>query len=153
IALGFPSPFAAGVCRGASQAGLTEVQQAVALKPTAIIEWLGNNDVLVPALIGQLQAFTSPDIVNNFSAQFNSDLAALFEQLGSTGAPILAATIPDVTEIAYFTPLSVLAAQAHLPEIAVANKLGVNEGDLLRPTDCKKYSYPRGTRASPLELP
>jgi len=46
IVLGFPTPF---VVPGAPQ---TQIQQAVSLKPTTVIIWLGNNDALLPVLFG-----------------------------------------------------------------------------------------------------
>ena len=54
---GFPNPLASAACHTSGPA-LTQIQQAVALHPTAIIEYLGNNDALVPSLIGELSTLT-----------------------------------------------------------------------------------------------
>jgi hypothetical protein len=129
IVLGFPNPFGigAGLCAGPASAPQTEVQQAVALKPTAIITWLGNNDVLVPAMIGALNMLTP---LNTFTISYGK----LLDTLGQTKAPILTATIPDVTKVPFFTPLTVLAARVNLSVNTVADKLGLDSNDLLRPT-------------------
>lgn len=106
---------------------MTEIQQAVALKPTAIIEWLGNNDALVPALTGSITALTPAD-------KFATNYEAVLDQLAKTHAPIITATIPDVTKVPYFTPLSTFAAQVNLPVAVVAKALNVGVDDFLRPT-------------------
>ena len=126
IVLGFPNPLFASQCK-TSGVALTEIQQAVALKPTAIIEWLGNNDALVPALTGELNTLTP-----FFS--FATNYQNLLDTLQKTGAHIITASIPDVSKVPYFTPLTVIAAQVNLPVSVVASKLGVGPNDLLRPT-------------------
>ena len=126
IVLGFPNPLDASHC-GTSGVALTEIQQAVALKPTAIIEWLGNNDALVPALTGELNTLTP---FSNFATNYQS----LLDTLQKTHARIITASIPDVSKVPYFTPLAVIAAQVNLPVSVVASKLGIGPNDLLRPT-------------------
>lgn len=126
IVLGFPNPLFASEC-GTSGVALTEIQQAVALKPTAIIEWLGNNDALVPALTGELNTLTP------FSS-FATNYQSLLDTLQKTHARIITASIPDVSKVPYFTPLAVIAAQVNLPVSVVASKLGIGPNDLLRPT-------------------
>jgi hypothetical protein len=126
IVLGFPSPLAAGPCKTPAVA-LTQIQQAVALKPTAIVEWLGNNDALVPALTGQLNTLT-PFI------SFATNYKTLLDTLEKTKAHIVTATIPDVTEVPYFTPVASLAAQVNVPPRFAASKLGIGLADLLRPS-------------------
>ena len=126
IVLGYPSPLAAQTC-GVSPVSQTEVQQAVALKPSAIIEWLGNNDALVPALIGVLSDLTPiPTFINEYETLLNT--------LKQTGAPIVTATVPDVTKAPYFTPVSVIARKTNSSPQAVAAKLGIGPNDLLRET-------------------
>ncbi len=157
IVLGFPNPFGyeAG-CPGTAGAPQTMVQQAVALHPTAIIEWLGNNDALVPALVGQLSELTP---VPSFALYYDQVL----DQLSTTKAPIITALVPDVTKVPYFTPLSTIAAETHIPVAIVAAKLGLNPGDLLRPTAAPLVAailsgqmsgpLPSACPAPPLELP
>ena len=124
LVLGFPSPFAP--C-GNSSASATQIEQAITLNPTTVIEYLGNNDALVPALVGQLSMLTP---LTTFATSYQT----LLDKLQTTNAAIITATIPDVTKVPYFTPISVLAAKAGLATWAVAAKLGVGPYDYLRPT-------------------
>ena len=158
IVLGFPSPFGAGLCSNASATtALTEVQEAVNLNPTAIIEWLGNNDVLVPALTGALTEITPP-------STFANEYEQLLSTLQATHARILTTTIPDVTKIPYFTSLNTISEETHMSVGTVAQKLGLNPGDLLRetavPTALSILSgqpapstWPASCPAPPLDLP
>lgn len=129
IVLGFPNPlgYASRVCPGAPTQPLTQIQQAVALKPTTVIEYLGNNDALVPALTGALNTLTP---LSTFANSYDQVLDALEK----THATIITATIPDVTKVPYFTSVSTIAAELHLPVAIVAVKLGVGPQDFLRPT-------------------
>ncbi|HZS56048.1 MAG TPA: SGNH/GDSL hydrolase family protein [Bryobacteraceae bacterium] len=129
IVLGFPNPFSVAFpslgCNVTPVPPQTMIQQAVALEPTTIIEYLGNNDALVPALTGALTTLTP---LNTFASSYDSVL----DQLAQTHATIITATIPDVTKVPYFTPVSAIAAQANLPTAIVAAKLGIGPNDLLR---------------------
>ncbi len=127
LVLAFPN---AQVCPSGYQGPppvLTQIQKAVALKPTTVIEYLGNNDALVPALIGVLQLLTP-------ASTFATSYDALLDQLQATNATIITATIPDVTKVPYFTPVSTIAAKFHIPVTQAATELGVGPGDFLRPT-------------------
>jgi lysophospholipase L1-like esterase len=129
IVLGFPNPLGSAFhllgCQ-AAPAG-TMIAQALALKPTTIIEYLGNNDALVPALTGALNTLTP---VSTFAKSYD----AVLDQLQPSHVTLITATIPDVTKVPYFTPVSTLAAELNVPAILVAAKLGIGPGDLLRPT-------------------
>ncbi len=132
LVLGFPNPFgyylpAPYTCPGTATQPLTQIQQAVALKPTTVIDYLGNNDALVPALTGALNTLTP---LSSFANSYDRVLDALEK----THATIITATIPDVTKVPYFTSVSTIAAEAHLPVGIVAAKLGVGPHDFLRPT-------------------
>jgi lysophospholipase L1-like esterase len=126
IVLGFPNPLAATPCQ-TSGAALTQIQQAVALKPTTVIEWLGNNDALVPALTGTLNTLTP-------LSTFAENYAAVLDALKGTHARMITANIPDVTKVPYFTSIATLASQVKMPLGTVKNKLGVGPNDLLRPS-------------------
>ena len=119
LVLGFPS-----LLEGSAP---TEIELAVSLHPTTIIEWLGNNDALVPALIGQLAALTP---IDRFAANYQQVL----DTLSQTGARIITANIPDVTEVGYFTSVRTIAAHAHAPVGAVASLLGIGQNDYVRPS-------------------
>jgi lysophospholipase L1-like esterase len=79
----------------------TQVQQAVALRPTAITLWIGNNDVLGAALRGRaIDGVTLTPI-----ATFRATYAAIVAALKPTGAFIVAANLPDVTTIPFVTTI------------------------------------------------
>jgi GDSL-like Lipase/Acylhydrolase len=118
IVLGFPN-----LTRGAT----TEIELAQKLKPNVVIEWLGNNDALVPALAGQINALTP---VNQFALSYEQVL----DRLWITGAKLITATIPDVTEIAFFTSAQSIARQTHLPLDYVTAALGIGPNDYVRPS-------------------
>ena len=105
----------------------TEIEAAIALRPTTVLEWLGNNEALVPSLTGQLSALTPP-------AQFASDYKLVLDRLSSTGAKIITASVPDVTSIAYFTSARTIALQAHLSLSTITSMLGMGPNDFIRPS-------------------
>ena len=119
IVLGFPS-----LLLGQAP---TEVELANCLRPEILIDWLGNNDALVPALTGQLSALTP---IYQFAVSYEQVLGTL----GKTGAKIVTATIPDVTEVPYFTSVKTIAAQAGLPIGTVTAMLGIGANDFVRPS-------------------
>ncbi len=119
IVLGFPSLY-----RGQAP---TEIELAQSLKPNVLIEWLGNNDALVPALVGEINALTPVD-------QFATAYEQVLDALSQTGAKLITATIPDVTETAYFTSVQTIAKNAGLPVDTVAELLRIGPNDYVRPS-------------------
>ena len=79
----------------------TQVQQAVALRPTAITLWIGNNDVLGAALRGRAIDGVTLTPTDPFRATYAQIVAAL----KPTGAFIVAATLPNVTAIPFVTTI------------------------------------------------
>ncbi len=79
----------------------TQVQQAVALRPTAITLWIGNNDVLGAALRGRAIDGVTLTPTATFRATYGQIVAAL----KTTGAFIVAANLPDVTAIPFVTTI------------------------------------------------
>ena len=120
IVLGFPSPF---LVPGPA---LTQIEQAVALKPTTLIVWVGNNDALLPALTGDLTTLTPIE-------SFTASLTAVMDALAATGASLVTANIPDVTTIPYLTAVGDVAEDNALPLNILGPLLGVAKGDYLRP--------------------
>ena len=101
----------------------TEMELAKYLNPTLVIEWLGNNDALVPALAGQINALTPV-------SQFAVDYEAVLDKLPLTRARLVTATIPDVTEIPFFISVPQIAAQvpgATTQQVAAALGIGLND--------------------------
>lgn len=84
-----PNPVYQIVLRGQGPA----VAQALALNPTFITVWIGNNDVL-GAVTGGSPSLMTP--LDEFTAEFNTLLDALVQ--GAPNAGIVTATIPPVLE-------------------------------------------------------
>ncbi len=109
----------------------TEMELAESLltkftSPKLALEWLGNNDALVPALVGQISALTPVD-------QFAVSYAQVLDKLAATGAPMVTATVPDVTEVPFFTSVQSIASETQLPLSYVTSKLNIGPNDYLRP--------------------
>ena len=116
VVLGFPCPILLPC------PALTQVEYAVALRPTALIINIGNNDILGAITSGQLSSLSGPAFLANFTTSYSS----LLTRLASTHAALVVANIADVTEAAYFIPASVLAQE--LPPV-VFNALGIGPND------------------------
>ena len=79
----------------------TAVQQAVASSPSFLTLWIGNNDVLGAAVNGQ--AIDGVTLVP--AATFREVYKQIVAALKATGAPIVAANLPDVTSIPFVTTI------------------------------------------------
>jgi lysophospholipase L1-like esterase len=79
----------------------TQIEQAVALKPTFITLWIGNNDALGAALRGR----AVEGLTLTAKAQFRKTYTDVVAGLSSTGAKIVAANLPDVTTIPFVTTI------------------------------------------------
>jgi lysophospholipase L1-like esterase len=118
LVLGLPGLFL-GISR-------SQVEWAEALAPTAAIIWLGNNDVLGPAVAGDASQVTS---VKDFRAAYREVL----DRVSRTGADLIVANIPDVTALPYFTPAEQIAANVGLPLTVIGPVLGLADGDFVTP--------------------
>ena len=78
----------------------TQFAQANALHPTFITLWIGNNDVLGFATSGGAKP-TSPTPSDAFANWFTQ----LSDGLAATGAKVVMANIPNVTDIPFFTTI------------------------------------------------
>src|SRR5207245_9915049 len=99
-----------GLARRTDQGGLhdiirrglgTQVQQASALRPTAITLWIGNNDVLGAALRGR----AVDGLTLTPTATFRTVYGQIVSALKGTGAFIVAANLPAVTAIPFVTTI------------------------------------------------
>jgi lysophospholipase L1-like esterase len=110
----------------------TQMNEAVALKPTALFVWIGNNDALLADDAGTPTAMTP---VATFTQQFQQLMTTLHAQ---TKATLIVANIPDVTAVPYLTPaatvIAQVAAETALPPAQVATDLGIQPGDLVNAT-------------------
>ena len=140
IVLGFPTPFVVpGLAR-------TQIEQAVALQPTAVIAWVGNNDALLPAITGNLPALTS-------TASFRNSYKTILDALGNTNATLITANIPDVTKVGYFEPVAQFAVESGLPLSTVTSTLGIAADDYLRlPALVQAQKILTGQVSGPLNL-
>jgi lysophospholipase L1-like esterase len=79
----------------------TQVAQAVSLRPTHVLLWVGNNDVLGAALAGRAipgTTLTPPSV-------FRQNYAQIVSALVATGARVVTANLPDVTSIPFVTTI------------------------------------------------
>jgi len=83
------------------QSNGTQVRQAKAARPTFIIAWIGDNDVLAAALLGIAIDGITLTPTNDFSRNYT----AIIDSLLATGAKMVVANIPDVTLIPFVTTL------------------------------------------------
>jgi lysophospholipase L1-like esterase len=79
----------------------TQLAQAVALRPTFVTLWIGNNDVLGAAVNGRAIDGVTLTPAPAFRAAFQTAVTAL----RGTGATVVAANLPDVTTIPFVTTL------------------------------------------------
>ena len=136
IVLGFPNLF-----YGQTP---TEIELAKQLHPTTVIEALGNNDALVPALTGAINMLTP---LNSFA----QDYKTVLDNLAAPGRTLIVATIPDVTKVPYFISPQAIAEQYHLPLGIVVSMLGIRPNDYVRITaEPDIYKILTGTEPGPL---
>jgi lysophospholipase L1-like esterase len=79
----------------------TSVQQALALQPTFLTVWAGNNDVLGAAVVAIAMDNVTLTSAAVFKGQYETLLGSLHS--GAPSAKIVVATIPDVTAIPFVT--------------------------------------------------
>jgi hypothetical protein len=107
----------------------TQLAEAIALKPSALLVWIGSNDALAADSTGMPSSMTS-------LASFTTDFTQLMTTLHSqSSATLIVANLPDVTAIPYLTPeatvLSEASAQSGVPAAQLATALGLAPGDLV----------------------
>jgi lysophospholipase L1-like esterase len=124
LVLGFPCPVLVAC------PALTQVQQAVALDPTAVIVEIGNNDILGALTSGQFGALaSSPAAAQQFLTSFGTNYAKLLSALASTRATLIIGNLPDVIQTAYFIPVAKLSETVKQPVDLLNNMLGTQPGD------------------------
>ena len=123
LVLGYPG-FGFGVA-------YSQAQQAIAMNPTTIFLWIGNNDALIADLTGTPTSMTS---VADFTRQYQALVAQL---MAKTNAHLVIANIPDVTLVPYLQPaasiLAQYAAATKLPVATLSGLLGITAGDFVTP--------------------
>ena len=108
---------------------LPQLEEAIALKPTAVVVWAGSTDALVADEQGDPAAMTP---VATFATEYGEIIGALKTY---SSAQLVVATIPDVTAIPYMSPastvLAVLSSETSLPVSTLEYVLGIQPGDLV----------------------
>ena len=95
----------------------TALQQALALQPTFVTLWIGNNDVLAAATSGiVVEGVTLTPV-----AQFESDFRAIAGALAASGAKLAFATIPRVTTIPFVTTVPPIVVNPATREPVIVN--------------------------------
>ena len=122
LILGLPFAFA-----GAPP--MSQLETAVALQPTFMTVWLGNNDAL-GAAVGANAALLTPN------ASFKSHAETVFNTLEQLGIEGVVATIPDVTVVPHLvsqpTLRAILAAGGgNLDDAQIKLLFGVNKTDYI----------------------
>ena len=106
----------------------SQADEAVALKPSTIFVWAGNNDALVADSSGMPSSMTA-------LSAFTTDFTALIAKLKASGANLIVANIPDVTAVPYMTPAQTLASElatsSGLSASSIQSGLGLSNGDLI----------------------
>ncbi len=79
----------------------SQVEQALALRPSFVTLWIGNNDVLGAAVNGR----AIEGVTLTPKAVFRQTYAAIVAALRASGRTIVAANLPDVTTIPFVTTI------------------------------------------------
>lgn len=112
----------------------TQLQQALALQPTFVTLWIGNNDVLGAALSGRvIEGVTITPV-----AQFEADFKTVVNAVTAAGAKMAIANIPEVTGIPYVVtiPFVVVNPATSQPVIVNGNVVPlIGPNGLLGPGD------------------
>ena len=93
---------------------VTQVSRALALRPSFLIVWLGNNDVLGMA------TSTDPTAIDRPAQQFGQLYRQLLNQLANAGVDMAVANLPDVTGIAVLRRAAGEVTQCQLPNGTLA---------------------------------
>jgi len=96
------------------------------MNPTLALVELGYTEALEAAVNGDPGSMPSP-------AAFHTDYAKALAALRFNYSHVIATTIPDPTDTAYFSPLASFAQLLGKPAGDLASRYGIQEGDLLSP--------------------
>ncbi len=97
----------------------TQVQQAFALGPSYITVWLGNNDTLGAATSGLVIEGVTLTKLN----KFEDDYRTMAQTLAATGAPMVFATLPEVTAIPFVTTVPPILLDSNRQPVVLGGSL------------------------------
>jgi hypothetical protein len=110
----------------------SQMNEAIALNPTVLFVWIGNDDALAGDESGTPSAMTP---VASFTQQYQQLLTTLHTQ---TKATLIVANIPDVTAVPYLTPAATViadfAAATGISQAQATTVLGIQPGNLVNAT-------------------
>lgn len=119
LVLGVPSLFS-------GQPARSQVEWVEALRPSAVLLWIGNDDALQAALATDPAKLTA-------QAQFQSDFNEVVRRMSATHARLVVANLPDPTVVPFFTPAPVVALVVGQPLATIGPPLGLAAGDRVTP--------------------
>lgn len=105
-----------------AQASPTPLEYVLAQKPTLAVVALGYAEALAAAVAGRADSMPEP-------AAFRAQFAQLVGALRATGCTVVAATIPDPVDTAYFSPLEKAARVLKVPAPVISAVYGLAPGD------------------------
>lgn len=110
----------------------SQMNEAIALNPTVLFVWIGNDDALPGDDNASASAMTP---LASFTQQYQQLMTTLHTQ---TKAELIVANLPDVTAVPYLTPaatvIAEVATETNLSQAQVAADLGIQAGDLVNTT-------------------
>lgn len=116
------------VLRNPNLGNTTQLQQAIALNPSLVLLWIGNNDVLGAALNGGNPALITPQ------ADFQTLFTTLLTELhAKTNAKIIMANIPYVTDIPYINTMDIIFRP--IPALGISQSVPVVFDATFQPVD------------------
>jgi lysophospholipase L1-like esterase len=98
----------------------TQLETAVALRPTFVTVWLGTMDALDAAIAGGVDATTLTP-----AGQFDQRADALFASLATTNAKGAVLNVPNVTSTAFLISQKQLRQRTRLTSKQLKNRMGV----------------------------
>ncbi len=102
----------------------SQVEYAEQMAPTFIIVEIGSGDVMGAALTGDIHQITP-------ETSFRNDYAELIRRLRGTHATVLAMTVPDPTDTAYFLNPESVAQLYDMSVEELFSRFGVSSDDLV----------------------
>jgi len=94
--------------------GATVAAQVASARPTLTVVWAGNNDILGSASVGT-DALLTP------TANFITDFRALMDDLVAASDKVVAANVPDIAAIPFFTTVPPIVVDPTTREPVVVN--------------------------------
>jgi lysophospholipase L1-like esterase len=135
------------------QQGATQLQQGLALHPTFVTLWIGNNDALAAATSG----IAIEGVTLTPTAQFTADYTAVVTAITGAGAKMAVANIPDVTSIPFVTTIPRFVVNPKTNQLVLVNGQPVpligpdgplKEGDYVLLTASAELNAGRGIPAA-----